>query len=131
EHLSFFHELNRLLAEKHYKLNLTILLNNNNGGRIFSFLQQASDGNRKYFEMLFGTPLHLDFKKTIEMYDGTYRQVKTETSLKEVLTKSYQESGLSVIEVKTDRTENMKWHRKLWHDINEEILENEGRLWSL
>ena len=129
--LSFFHDLNGLLAAKHYKLDLTILLINNNGGGIFSFLPQASDGNGKYFEMLFGTPLHLDFQKAIEMYDGTYRQVKTETSLKEVLTNSYQESGLSVIEVKTDRTENMKWHRKLWHDINEEILENEGRLWSL
>src|SRR5699024_10559394 len=79
------------------------------------------DGNGKYFEVLFGTPLHLDFQKAIEMYGGTYRQVKTETSLKEVLTNSYQESGLSVIEVKTDRTENMKWHRKLWHAIKHEI----------
>src|SRR5699024_6065639 len=107
------------------------LLINNNGGGIFSFLPQASDGNGKYFEVLFGTPLHLDFQKAIEMYDVTYRQVKTETSLQEVLTNSDQESELSVIEVTTDRIENIKLHRKRWHDINEEILENEGRLWSL
>ena len=36
--LTFFHDLNGLMAAKLQQLNITILLINNNGGGIFSFL---------------------------------------------------------------------------------------------
>src|SRR5690606_37668573 len=39
--LSFYHDMNGLLAAKMHDLNVTILLINNNGGGIFSMLQQA------------------------------------------------------------------------------------------
>src|SRR5690625_277409 len=39
--LSFYHDMNSLLAAKHYELDITIVLINNNGGGIFSFLPQA------------------------------------------------------------------------------------------
>ncbi|GGA76460.1 2-succinyl-5-enolpyruvyl-6-hydroxy-3-cyclohexene-1-carboxylic-acid synthase [Ornithinibacillus halotolerans] len=118
--LSFFHDMNGLLAAKQYKLNITILVVNNNGGGIFSFLPQAA--NEKHFEALFGTPLNIDFKKAVEMYDGNYHQPKTIHELKKALQLSYGELGLSVVEVKTDRTENLIWHRGLWRDIEEDIL---------
>ena len=51
--------MNGLVAAKLEQLNITILLINNNGGGIFSFLPQASHPN--HFEKLFGTPLDLDF----------------------------------------------------------------------
>src|SRR5207244_1537028 len=38
--LSFFHDLNGLLAARLHQLNLTIVLVNNDGGGIFSFLPQ-------------------------------------------------------------------------------------------
>src|SRR5699024_9996949 len=41
--LSFFHDMNGLLTAKHYAIDMTILLINNNGGGIFSFLPQAKD----------------------------------------------------------------------------------------
>lgn len=122
--LSFFHDMNGLLAAKHYKLNITILVVNNNGGGIFSFLPQAKDP--KHFEALFGTPLDIDFRKAVSMYGGNYAEAKTETELEEILTKSYQYNGLSVVEVKTDRTENIRWHRQKWREIEQEILSNEG-----
>src|SRR5699024_9015615 len=68
--LCFFHDFNGLRASKHYDFNLTVLLINNDGGGIFSFLPQAKNG--KYFEELFGTPLGIEFKQGIEMYGGTY-----------------------------------------------------------
>src|SRR5699024_10477426 len=51
--LSFYHDLNGLLAAKHYNIDITIVLINNDGGGIFSFLPQAEEGT--YFEKLFGT----------------------------------------------------------------------------
>ncbi|PAV27732.1 2-succinyl-5-enolpyruvyl-6-hydroxy-3-cyclohexene-1-carboxylic-acid synthase [Virgibacillus profundi] len=118
--LSFFHDMNGLLAAKHYNLNITILIVNNNGGGIFSFLPQAKDG--RHFEALFGTPADVDFKHAVMMYGGEYAHAATEDELKEVLDKSYQHKGLSVVEVKTDRTANADWHRKKWKQIENEIL---------
>ncbi|WP_010097122.1 2-succinyl-5-enolpyruvyl-6-hydroxy-3-cyclohexene-1-carboxylic-acid synthase [Ornithinibacillus scapharcae] len=118
--LSFYHDMNGLLAAKHYNLNITILVVNNNGGGIFSFLPQSA--NEKHFEALFGTPLHIEFEKAIEMYQGSYYNPKSSNELKEALLASYKEQGLSVVEVKTDRKENLLWHRALWQNIEEEIL---------
>lgn len=121
--LSFYHDLNGLLAAKHYELTITILLINNNGGGIFSFLPQASE--EKYFEALFGTPLNIDFEPIVSTYGGKYSVVTNETDLKRQLLNSYQEKGLSVIEVKTDRTENVHWHRQKWQEIEQELLQTE------
>ncbi|MCF3943483.1 2-succinyl-5-enolpyruvyl-6-hydroxy-3-cyclohexene-1-carboxylic-acid synthase [Oceanobacillus alkalisoli] len=118
--LSFFHDMNGLHAAKHYELDITILLINNNGGGIFSFLSQAE--NPKHFEALFGTPLHLDFAKAAELYEANYFTPETEEELKEVLQVSYEKKGLSIVEVKTDREENVKWHREKWQAIADEIL---------
>lgn len=118
--LSFYHDLNGLLAAKHYDLNITILVVNNDGGGIFSFLPQVH--NKKHFEPLFGTPLGIDFKHTIEMYGGDYSVADTVDDLKEKLSLSYLHKGLSVIEVKTDREANIVWHRKKWEAINNDLL---------
>src|SRR5699024_1911653 len=58
--LSFYHDFNSLLIAKRYDFPITILLINNNGGGIFSFLPQAKED--AYFEHLFGTPLDIDFQ---------------------------------------------------------------------
>lgn len=121
--LSFFHDMNGLHAVKHYRLPLTILLINNNGGGIFSFLSQAED--RKHFEALFGTPLHLEFKKAAELYEAHYFAPETEEELKEALEDSYTKEGLSIVEVQTDREENVVWHRKKWENIASELLADE------
>src|SRR5690625_2010573 len=108
-----------LLAAKKYSLSMTILLINNDGGGIFSFLPQANE--KKHFEALFGTPLNIDFSNVVQMYGGFYQLVETSTSLREALEDSYHREGLSVIEVKTNREENAKWHRQLWNNINKEL----------
>lgn len=119
--LSFFHDMNGLLAAKQYQLNITILLINNNGGGIFSFLPQAAD--EKHFDLLFGTPLELDFQYAANMYGAAYSLVTEDAALKDALKQSYHHPGLSIIEVQTERTENMQWHREKWLAIEQEILQ--------
>ncbi|MDY0393142.1 thiamine pyrophosphate-dependent enzyme [Virgibacillus halophilus] len=113
--LSFYHDMNGLLAAKHYNLNLTVLLVNNNGGGIFSFLPQASD--EKYFEALFGTPLDIDFQHAAALYGADYRLAENHATLEEALEQSRQQAGISIIEVKTDRAQNAAWHREIWDHI--------------
>ncbi|RKQ29571.1 2-succinyl-5-enolpyruvyl-6-hydroxy-3-cyclohexene-1-carboxylic-acid synthase [Oceanobacillus halophilus] len=122
--LSFYHDMNGLLAAKQHNLDVTILLVNNNGGGIFSFLPQSND--KKHFEALFGTPIDIDFRYAAFMYGGKYGNANTEDELKKLLETSYKQEGLHVIEIKTDRTENVEWHRKKWEAIEKEILERWG-----
>ena len=66
--------MNGLLAAKLQKQNITILLINNDGGGIFSFLPQASE--KEYFETLFGTPHGFDFSHAAELYGAKYKKVQ-------------------------------------------------------
>lgn len=117
--LSFYHDLNSLFIAKRYKLPITIILINNNGGGIFSFLPQAQE--KKYFEHLFGTPLDIDFKHAVAMYGGKYDVVKDASELTDILQANRKSENFSVIEIKTDRSENVVWHRHMWEKISQKL----------
>ena len=57
--LAFYHDLNGLLIGKIHKLNLIILLLNNDGGGIFRYLPQSKEN---HFEHLFLTPQGINFE---------------------------------------------------------------------
>ncbi|CAH0227269.1 2-succinyl-5-enolpyruvyl-6-hydroxy-3-cyclohexene-1-carboxylate synthase [Peribacillus sp. Bi96] len=117
--LSFFHDMNGLLAAKLQKQNITILLINNDGGGIFSFLPQSND--REHFETLFGTPHGLDFSHTAQLYGGKYNKVQNWDELKKVFIESFEIQGLKIIEVPTERESNVQMHRNLWSFVSQEI----------
>jgi 2-succinyl-5-enolpyruvyl-6-hydroxy-3-cyclohexene-1-carboxylate synthase len=117
--LSFFHDLNGLLAARLHQLNLTIVLVNNDGGGIFSFLPQAN--YPEHFEQLFGTPTGLDFRLAVEMYGGQFQTVNTWEQFRKAVNDSLNSGGLHVIEVPTKRTSNVKMHRQLWEAIEKAL----------
>lgn len=121
--LSFYHDFNGLLAAKQSNISLTIILINNNGGGIFSFLPQANQ--EKHFEVLFGTPLNIEFDKVVEMYGGSHRVVNSWCQFEKAVETSYQEKGLSVIEARTIREENVEWHRSTWRNIEQAIQDQD------
>ncbi|MEH7442602.1 2-succinyl-5-enolpyruvyl-6-hydroxy-3-cyclohexene-1-carboxylic-acid synthase [Bacillus sp. JJ1122] len=117
--LTFYHDLNGLMAAKMYNLNINILLINNNGGGIFSFLPQANEP--KHFERLFGTPLDLDFSHVVEMYKGKFDVIKDWDHFEEVFIQNQKISGLKVMEIQTMRDRNLTEHRDLWKSVSREI----------
>jgi 2-succinyl-5-enolpyruvyl-6-hydroxy-3-cyclohexene-1-carboxylate synthase len=117
--LTFFHDLNGLIAAKLHQLDITILLINNNGGGIFSFLPQSAQP--KHFELLFGTPLGLDFSKAVEMYGGQFDSIKDWDHFTSSLLNDRQHDGLRVIEIVTNRDSNVKEHQDLWKRVSQEI----------
>lgn len=119
--VSFLHSLNGLLLAKNYRLNLTIVLINNNGGGIFSFLPQAKDKS-KHYELLFGTPQDIDIQKLAAAYDASYEKPENWTNYVRALENSYQRGGLTIVEVETDRTENVSWHQQKWDLIKQYLL---------
>ncbi|MDQ2742621.1 MAG: 2-succinyl-5-enolpyruvyl-6-hydroxy-3-cyclohexene-1-carboxylic-acid synthase [Chloroflexota bacterium] len=108
--LSFYHDLNGLLAASRHSLDLTVLLLNNDGGGIFSFLPQAA--HPEQFEPLFGTPTGLDFRLAVEMYGGRFERVASNAELRAAL--AVPAGGLHVIEMVTNRSRNVELHREIW-----------------
>lgn len=119
--LSFYHDLNGLLAAKLHSLNATIIVVNNNGGGIFSFLPQAKEAEA--FEDLFGTPIDLDFSHVVRMYGGTFRRVTDWADFRKAHEEGRKEGGLSVIEIVTDRGKNAALHREIWQAVAKGLKE--------
>ncbi|WP_379965209.1 2-succinyl-5-enolpyruvyl-6-hydroxy-3-cyclohexene-1-carboxylic-acid synthase [Ectobacillus sp. sgz5001026] len=117
--LAFYHDLNGLLAAKLHQLNATIVIVNNDGGGIFSFLPQHEQ--QKHFETLFGTPLGLDYEHVVKMYGGTFSRPQSWQQFREYVKDGIALQGLHVIEWRTDRESNMRMHRDLWTTISKEI----------
>ncbi|MDR5682986.1 MAG: 2-succinyl-5-enolpyruvyl-6-hydroxy-3-cyclohexene-1-carboxylic-acid synthase [Armatimonadota bacterium] len=107
--LSFYHDMNGLLAARLYGLSSTIVLVNNDGGGIFSFLPQAA--HPEHFERLFGTPHGLDFRPAVQMYGGTHTRPDGSRAFRRAVRNALEEGGLQVIEVRTDRQRNVVLHR--------------------
>ena len=113
--LSFFHDMNGLLAAKLHKLDLTIIVVNNDGGGIFSFLPQAD--YPEHFEQLFGTPLGLDYSYTASLYNGHYQRVTDWQEFRIAVERGMQNGGLHIVEVMTERESNVRMHRQLWRSV--------------
>lgn len=110
--LSFYHDMNGLLAAKRHALNLTIVLVHNDGGGIFSFLPQAN--YPEHFELLFGTPHGLNFQPAVEMYGGVFERIEDWARFRTAVERGITSGGLHVIEVPTNRERNVALHRGLW-----------------
>ncbi|WP_347549182.1 2-succinyl-5-enolpyruvyl-6-hydroxy-3-cyclohexene-1-carboxylic-acid synthase [Pseudalkalibacillus hwajinpoensis] len=115
--LSFYHDMNGLLLAKLYDLNMTIIVVNNDGGGIFSFLPQRQYD--KHFEQLFGTPLGLDYEHTANLYGASFDRVSNWGEFRSAFQGSTAQRGLSIIEVPTDRQVNIMLHKKVFASINE------------
>jgi 2-succinyl-5-enolpyruvyl-6-hydroxy-3-cyclohexene-1-carboxylate synthase len=122
--ISFYHDMNGLLAAKLHDLNATIVLVNNDGGGIFSFLPQAD--HPEHFEALFGTPHGLDFSPVADLYGLEFQRVSTWQQFNEAMEQSLVDPGVQVIEIPSpDRTTNVDLHRRLWRAMSAELQQLE------
>lgn len=117
--LTFFHDLNGLIAAKLYGIDIHIILINNNGGGIFSFLPQSQ--HPKNFELLFGTPLDIEFEHAVKMFNGNYSKINNWDHFDTVMKQAQDNSGIHVYELNTNRDSNLKEHREFWSIVSREI----------
>jgi 2-succinyl-5-enolpyruvyl-6-hydroxy-3-cyclohexene-1-carboxylate synthase len=110
--ISFYHDLNGLLASRLHGIPCTIVLVHNDGGGIFSFLPQA--GEPEHFEKLFGTPHGLEFAGAVTMYGGCHRRVHSRDEFRTATADAIARRDLSVIEIRSNRDANVAAHRAIW-----------------
>jgi 2-succinyl-5-enolpyruvyl-6-hydroxy-3-cyclohexene-1-carboxylate synthase len=114
--ISFLHDLNALVAARLHHLSATIVLINNDGGGIFSFLPQAAMddpgvGLPDAYEELFGTPHGIDFGPIVRALGAEY-SVAGPAELGDALARSIGAAGVRVIEIRTDRARNLALHQE-------------------
>lgn len=114
--IALYHDMNGLIISKLEDIDVNIIVFNNNGGGIFSFLPQSE--NKDYFERLFGTPLELDFRHVAELYGFSY--VSTDM-IQDVTGELMNQGGRNIIEIKTDRSVNVTSHQKLRRQIEDVV----------
>jgi 2-succinyl-5-enolpyruvyl-6-hydroxy-3-cyclohexene-1-carboxylate synthase len=114
------HDLGGLLAARRLDLALTIVLLNNDGGGIFHFLPVS--GETDAFEEHVATPHGLDFRLAAELYGCAYEQPTSLDALRTaVLGAASSRQGTTIIEVRTDRAENLALHRRVAEAVQAEF----------
>ncbi len=114
--VSFLHDMGALVATKLHDLSATIVLVNNDGGGIFSFLPQAAAdapyaGLPAHFEELFGTPHGVQLGPLVEALGARHRTLGA-GELRAALAESLATPGVDVLELHTERGRNVELHRE-------------------
>lgn len=107
--VAFCHDTSSLTALHSRDLDLTIVVTDNNGGAIFSFLPQAMALPADRFEQLFGTPHGTDIVEVARALG--LRAYMAESA--EVLAAGFDEPDTCVVSVASNRKENVDVHAAL------------------
>jgi 2-succinyl-5-enolpyruvyl-6-hydroxy-3-cyclohexene-1-carboxylate synthase len=111
--IAMLHDSNGLLNLIRRDAQLKIIVIDNEGGGIFSFLPQAQAMEGDQFEQLFGTPHSVDFAALAKTHGIAFTWVATAEELRRELANS----DTSIIGVRTDRSKNVDDHNVLYSAV--------------
>jgi 2-succinyl-5-enolpyruvyl-6-hydroxy-3-cyclohexene-1-carboxylate synthase len=109
--VALLHDVGGLLAAGRLGLALTIVLINNDGGGIFHFLPVA--GQTDAFEAHVATPHGIDFARAAALYGLGYEHPQDMAELRSSVERAQRRPQTTIIEVRTDRVQNLLLHRRL------------------
>lgn len=107
--VAFCHDQSSLTALAARQLQLTIVVVDNDGGGIFSFLPQATTLPREQFEQLFGTPHGTDILAVARAHGLGARTVANTAELAAALA----DDAVTVVRVESDRARNVAMHERI------------------
>jgi 2-succinyl-5-enolpyruvyl-6-hydroxy-3-cyclohexene-1-carboxylate synthase len=108
--VAFLHDTNALLGLADRGVDLTIVVVDNRGGGIFSFLPQAAELDAATFERLFGTPHDVDLATLAAAHGIPTLRVHEPDGLVSALDIAAAASGTHVVLAPTDRAANVGVH---------------------
>lgn len=113
--VALLHDSNGLLGAAQRGVDLVIVVVDNDGGGIFSFLPQAAELPPERFELLFGTPHGLQLAPLAQAYGVAARELAPEEArdLDKHVVEAFGEGGVHVLVARTDRAANVAVHEQL------------------
>lgn len=109
--LACLHDLNALALVARSAFPLIVVVINNDGGGIFSFLPLADQTD--VFEQCFGTPHGYQFEGAARQFNLPYTCPPSREAFDETLCAAIKSGRSCLIEVRTGREENAKRHREV------------------
>ncbi len=111
--VAFLHDSNGLLGAARRGIDLTLVVVDNDGGGIFSFLPQADALAPERFEQLFGTPHGVDLVGLAAAHGVSGRRLSAQHEVAPAVERSVSLGGVHLIVVPTDRAANVAVHGEL------------------
>lgn len=114
--LSFLHDLNSLKLFENINKSAVLVVINNSGGGIFSFLPivNQKDSFEKYFAAIHKS----DFSKLQQFFGFNYFNPTGNDEFVKIYNKAQKTKGLTLIEIKTDRQQNLNFHKRIYKIIS-------------
>lgn len=111
--VALLHDTNGLLGAARRDIDLTIVVVDNDGGGIFSFLPQAGALDPSRFELLFGTPHGVDLVGLAAAHGIGGRRIDRQDEVAEAVRQSVALGGVHLLVVPTDRAVNVAVHAEI------------------
>ena len=112
--IAMLHDSNGLLNITKRDIEMKIVVIDNEGGGIFSFLPQSQLLEQSQFELLFGTPHEVDFEALANAHRVPFSWATTPRELRNLL----DSPGTGVIGVRTNRAQNVADHNELYAAVS-------------
>jgi len=124
--LAFAHDLGGLLAARRHGLHVTVVVFNNDGGGIFSYLPIAEYADEVDFEANFRTPLGIDLEPLAAAFGARFTRTTSWEHFRAALKESADAAGTCVIEVPIDRDRSVSHHREIERAVGAAIAGSPG-----
>lgn len=119
--LAFLHDANGLvIGPAEPRPDLRIVVVNDDGGGIFSLLEQGAEEHAEHFERIFGTPHGVDLAALCAATGTPYRRVATQDELRGAVERTV--AGIDVVEVRLDRSTHRGLHARLAAAVAEAVI---------
>ena len=113
--LSLYHDMNGLWALQRHGIKATLVVCDNNGGGVFSFLPQAQHPD--VFEEIFATPLGLDLSQVARLYGLVYSPVSDRSGLEPAIADAIAAPTPTMVVVRFKREDSVSGHRLCWEAV--------------
>ena len=121
--VAFLHDTNALIGLRRRGVPLVVVVVDNDGGGIFSFLPQADALEPERFEQLFGTPHGIDVAAVAEAHGVAAERVTSRAGLRAAINGAFTRGGVRVVAVTSDRAANVAVHRDLFSRVADALDE--------
>ncbi len=111
--MAFLHDTNGLLGLDRRPVDLCLVVVDNDGGGIFSFLPQSDALDHDVFEQLFGTPHGVDLGALAHAHGLPVLDASDAASVGVAVRAALATGGVHVVRVRTDRAHNVVRHDEL------------------
>ena len=111
--VAFLHDTNGLLGLKDRRVSLCVVVVDNDGGGIFSFLPQASALDDRQFELLFGTPHGVDLALLAHAHGLPVLEALDDEAVEAAVDAALTAGGVHVVLARSSRSQNVLVHDRL------------------